>query len=202
MHEEIKDLTLDQVQAWDAQTFPELIEQLERLPEKAYVDAAYFEAGNTFEHYPAHTPALRGLIAAKEGEHTPCIESGNKRLDRIAGVFATGNLFRYREDGGGECQRFETRYAQRLGVRHCFMTASGTNSLTAALMGAGIGPGDEVIVPGVHLHGHARIGPRRRRNPGDRGHRREHRNEPRRIARRHRTAHPCSHPGPHVGPAV
>ena len=43
MHEEIKDLTLDQVRAWDAQTFPELIEQLERLPEKAYLDAAYFE---------------------------------------------------------------------------------------------------------------------------------------------------------------
>ena len=72
---------------------------------------------------------------------------GQQELDRIAGVFATGNLFRYLEDGGGECQRFETRYAQRLGVRHCFMTASGTNSLTAALMGAGIGPGDEVIVP-------------------------------------------------------
>ena len=72
---------------------------------------------------------------------------GQEELDRIAGVFATKNLFRYLEDGGGECQRFETRYAQRLGVRHCFMTASGTNSLTAALMGAGIGPGDEVIVP-------------------------------------------------------
>ena len=90
VHEEIKDLTLDQVRAWNAQTFPELIEQLERLPEKAYLGAAYFEhmprewapwkviAGNTFEHYPAHSPALRGLIAAKEGEHTPCIESGNK----------------------------------------------------------------------------------------------------------------------------
>ena len=43
MHEEIKDLTLDQVRAWDAQTFPELIEQLERLPEEAYADAAHFE---------------------------------------------------------------------------------------------------------------------------------------------------------------
>ena len=90
VHEEIKDLTLDQVRAWDAQTFPELIEQLERLPEEAYADAAYFEhmpgewapwkviAGNTFEHYPAHSPALRGLIAAKEGEHTSCIESAKR----------------------------------------------------------------------------------------------------------------------------
>ena len=62
-------------------------------------------------------------------------------------MFATGNLFRYLAEGGAECERFESRYAERLGVRHCLMTASGTNALTAALMGAGIGPGDEVIVP-------------------------------------------------------
>ena len=72
---------------------------------------------------------------------------GQPELDRIAGVFATGNLFRYLAEGGAECERFESRYAERLGVRHCLMTASGTNALTAALMGAGIGPGDEVIVP-------------------------------------------------------
>jgi dTDP-4-amino-4,6-dideoxygalactose transaminase len=42
---------------------------------------------------------------------------------------------------------FETRYAKMLGVKHCVQTASGTNSLTAALIGLGIGPGDEVIVP-------------------------------------------------------
>jgi len=72
---------------------------------------------------------------------------GQPELDRIADVFAAGNLFRYLAEGGGECARFETRYARRLGVRHCVMTASGTNALTAALMGAGVGPGDEVIVP-------------------------------------------------------
>ena len=72
---------------------------------------------------------------------------GQPELDRIADVFAAGNLFRYRAEGGGECARFETRYARRLGVRHCVMTASGTSALTAALMGAGVGPGDEVIVP-------------------------------------------------------
>ena len=72
---------------------------------------------------------------------------GQPELDRIAHVFATGNLFRYLAEGGGECTRFEARYAKRLGVRHCLMTASGTNALTAALMGAGVGPGDEVIVP-------------------------------------------------------
>lgn len=46
-----------------------------------------------------------------------------------------------------ECARFESDYARFLGVEQCIMTASGTNSLAAALMGVGIGPGDEVIVP-------------------------------------------------------
>jgi dTDP-4-amino-4,6-dideoxygalactose transaminase len=72
---------------------------------------------------------------------------GQAELDRLAEVFKSKRLFRYMEDAEGECLRFEKRYARRLDVAHCFMTASGTNSLTAALMGAGIGPGDEVIVP-------------------------------------------------------
>ena len=72
---------------------------------------------------------------------------GQAELDRLADVFESKRLFRYMEDAEGECLRFEKRYARRLSVGHCFMTASGTNSLTAALMGAGIGPGDEVIVP-------------------------------------------------------
>ena len=127
---------------------------------------------------------------------------GQEELDRIAGVFATRNLFRYREDGAGECKLFETRYAQRLGVRHCLMTASGCNALTAALMGAGIGPGDEVIVPACTYMATPRIGARRRRDPRDRGYRREHRNEPRRLAGCHRAAHPGGDPGPHVGSAL
>ena len=38
---------------------------------------------------------------------------GQRELDGIAGVFATGNLFRYLAEGGAECERFETRYARR-----------------------------------------------------------------------------------------
>ncbi len=39
----IKDLTLQEVRAWDDRTFAALIEQLELLPEDGYVDATYFE---------------------------------------------------------------------------------------------------------------------------------------------------------------
>lgn len=71
--------------------------------------------------------------------------AGQKEIDRIAAVINSGKLFRYRL--GGECARFEQRYAEMLGVKHCVLTSSGTNSLTAALVGLGVGPGDEVLVP-------------------------------------------------------
>ncbi len=70
---------------------------------------------------------------------------GQEEADAVARVILSGELFRYHE--GGECERFEKRYAEVLGVKHCTMTTSGTTALTAALVGLGIGPGDEVIVP-------------------------------------------------------
>jgi dTDP-4-amino-4,6-dideoxygalactose transaminase len=70
---------------------------------------------------------------------------GQEEVDAIAKVLLSGKLFRYRE--GGECVRFEERYAEFLGVKHVSLTSSGTTALTAALAGLGIGPGDEVLVP-------------------------------------------------------
>lgn len=68
-----------------------------------------------------------------------------REVDRIARIIKEHRIFRYGK--GGECRRFEERYAQRLGVKYCTMTASGTNSLTAALIALEIGPGDEVLIP-------------------------------------------------------
>ena len=70
---------------------------------------------------------------------------GQKEIDAIAKVLRSGKVFRY--NIGGECGRFERRYAKYLGVKHVMMTSSGTTALTAALVGVGIGPGDEVLVP-------------------------------------------------------
>jgi len=70
---------------------------------------------------------------------------GKKELDAVARVLRSGRVFRY--NIGGECARFERRYARVLGVKHVHLTASGTTALTAALAGLGLGPGDEVIVP-------------------------------------------------------
>ena len=48
---------------------------------------------------------------------------------------------------GDEVAAFETEMAEYVGVAHAVAVGSGTAALTLALMGAGIGPGDEVIVP-------------------------------------------------------
>ncbi len=70
---------------------------------------------------------------------------GQKEVDAIAKVLLSGKVFRY--NIGGECGRFEKRYARFLGVKHVTMCSSGTTALTAALGGLGVGPGDEVLVP-------------------------------------------------------
>ncbi|MBV8992025.1 MAG: DegT/DnrJ/EryC1/StrS family aminotransferase, partial [Solirubrobacterales bacterium] len=48
---------------------------------------------------------------------------------------------------GEEVERFEREFAAYCGVRECIGVASGTAALTLALMAAGVGRGDEVIVP-------------------------------------------------------
>ena len=70
---------------------------------------------------------------------------GKKEADAVRRVVMSGTLWRYHV--GDECRQFEQRFAKYLGVKHVGMTASGTNALTAALVGLRIGPGDEVIVP-------------------------------------------------------
>jgi dTDP-4-amino-4,6-dideoxygalactose transaminase len=49
--------------------------------------------------------------------------------------------------GGVEVERFEAAMATYTGRRHCVGVANGTDALELVLRAAGIGPGDEVIVP-------------------------------------------------------
>src|SRR4051794_22998695 len=48
---------------------------------------------------------------------------------------------------GEEVARFETSWAAGCGVAHCVGVGSGTAALTLMLRAAGIGRGDEVVVP-------------------------------------------------------
>lgn len=70
---------------------------------------------------------------------------GEEEIDAIARVIRSDALFRY--GVGQECSRFEERYAAYLGNKHMALAASGTNALVAAIVGVGLGPGDEVLIP-------------------------------------------------------
>src|SRR5215210_5430418 len=67
-------------------------------------------------------------------------------IDRLAEA-----LERVARDGryilGPEVEGFEEEFARYLGVRHCVGVANGTDALTIALKAAGVGPGDEVVLP-------------------------------------------------------
>lgn len=56
---------------------------------------------------------------------------------------------------GSYVERFEQAFADSLGVRHCVGVNSGTDAIALALRSAGIGPGDEVIVPALTAAGTA-----------------------------------------------
>ncbi len=70
---------------------------------------------------------------------------GEKELKRVEALFESGNIFRY--GMGGECDQFERDWARFVGVEYCRLSRSGTAALYTALVGMGIGPGDQVIVP-------------------------------------------------------
>ena len=70
---------------------------------------------------------------------------GQEEIDAVTRVIRSGALFRY--GVGHECDRFEARFAEYLGVKHFALAASGSNALAAAMTAVGLGPGDEVIIP-------------------------------------------------------
>ncbi|RAV21631.1 DegT/DnrJ/EryC1/StrS family aminotransferase [Paenibacillus contaminans] len=95
------------------------------------------------------------------GEHTPVRtkpwnfglhsteEFGELEKELVLGVIDKKRVFRY--SGGDRAQseayRLEELYRSRTGANHALALNAGTSALVTALIGAGIGPGDEVIVP-------------------------------------------------------
>jgi dTDP-4-amino-4,6-dideoxygalactose transaminase len=72
---------------------------------------------------------------------------GVKEWLTLGRVIASGQLLRYRGGEHGFTTRFETQLAEKLDVKHVLTVNSGTSAMIAALAAAGIGPGDEVLVP-------------------------------------------------------
>ena len=70
---------------------------------------------------------------------------GEPEVKQIRKLINSGKMFRY--GAGGECERFEADWGQHVGSKYVRMCNSGTTALYASLVGLGIGPGDQVIVP-------------------------------------------------------
>jgi len=73
---------------------------------------------------------------------------GQEEADAVARVIESKQLFRYRGGEGGETDAFEQEWAAEIGTKYAIAVTSGTAALIIGMVGMGIGPGDEVIVPG------------------------------------------------------
>jgi len=79
------------------------------------------------------------------GMHGPSMID-QREIDAVTAVLKSQNLFRFCEDS--QVAAFEKEAASRLGVKYTLMVNSGTSAIVCGLTGVGVGPGDEVIVPG------------------------------------------------------
>jgi dTDP-4-amino-4,6-dideoxygalactose transaminase len=73
-------------------------------------------------------------------QHAELIDELRGAFERVVG--SSGFIL------GSEVEAFEADFAAFCGVRHCVGVASGTAAIAIALRAAGIGAGDEVVVPG------------------------------------------------------
>jgi 8-amino-3,8-dideoxy-alpha-D-manno-octulosonate transaminase len=77
------------------------------------------------------------------------MELGEEEAEAAAQVIRSHNVFRYYGVGDGphEVESFEREFAAHVGAKHALCVNAGSSALICGLIGAGIGPGDEVIVP-------------------------------------------------------
>ncbi|WP_186446215.1 DegT/DnrJ/EryC1/StrS family aminotransferase [Paenibacillus cremeus] len=77
-------------------------------------------------------------------------EFDDKEREYLLNVLQKRRVFRFYKKGldDSEAAKLEQLYRERTKTKHALAVNSGTSSLVSALVGAGIGPGDEVIVPG------------------------------------------------------
>ena len=91
-----------------------------------------------------------GEPAAKHTPAWPMIGQGD--VDAVSAVLRSGKLFRY---DGGQIETWEKTYREYIGTEYALAVTNGTAALEIALACAGIGAGDEVIVPGYTFYSSA-----------------------------------------------
>jgi dTDP-4-amino-4,6-dideoxygalactose transaminase len=72
------------------------------------------------------------------------LEFGEEEIEAVAAVYRSGWL-----SMGPRTEELERRFAEHTGARHAVAVTNGTAALHLICIAAGIGPGDEVIVPSL-----------------------------------------------------
>ena len=90
--------------------------------------------------------AMEGGTPAKSTPYAKQPRYGDEELKELKEALAQGTLF-YAH--GKKVAQLEKDFAAKLGAKHAVACSSGTASIHAAMMTAGISPGDEVIVPPI-----------------------------------------------------
>jgi len=77
------------------------------------------------------------------------MEIGDEEIEAVTRVLRSRNVFRYYGVGDGphEVAEFEREFAAHLGAKHALCVNAGSSALICGLIGAGVGPGDEVVIP-------------------------------------------------------
>ncbi|HTE19943.1 MAG TPA: DegT/DnrJ/EryC1/StrS family aminotransferase, partial [Armatimonadota bacterium] len=91
--------------------------------------------------------AIEGGPRAVTTPRSPQRRFGQTEHEALLRALNNENLFRYLREDESQVRAFEKRFAELMGAPHCLAVSSGTAALICALVGLGIGPGDEVIIP-------------------------------------------------------
>ena len=77
------------------------------------------------------------------------MEIDEEEVEAVSRVLRSKNVFRYYGVGDGprEVETFEREFASHLGSRFALCVNAGSSALICSLIGAGVGRGDEVIIP-------------------------------------------------------
>lgn len=107
-----------------------------RRPRSAVDQPLAIEGGPPVRKTPLPGPYPGALLIGREEERA------------VLEVLRSKSLFRYYGPNVlGKAAEFERRFAARIGSRHALAVNSGTSALKCALFAAGVGPGDDVLVP-------------------------------------------------------
>lgn len=72
---------------------------------------------------------------------------GKEEIEAVARAINTHDFFKI-NGSGQEVQHFDAEWAAHIDAKYSLLMSSGFGAIASALVGLGIGPGDEVIVPG------------------------------------------------------